>query len=296
MALEKGGEVHGRISRIASRVRRPWCLTLVLAIIIVIIIAIAVPLAVILPGRHTNSENTIVLFPLYIYPVTNSTWNPLYEAFTAHPQLNFTVIVNPQSGPGSSPYPTEQYSFQLRQLHAYPNVRTVGYVRTGYAERNITAVLQDVATYSGWASKSSALAVDGIFFDEIPSEYSSTMAEYLSTINQAAKNAPGLQLDRMVIHNPGAIPDSRYNDTSTDITVVFEDSYQAYQTKQASLEALPRNRTEYAYMLHSVPTISADFVDQLSNDAEFLFLTTLSENYYGSFDPQWAEFCDVVPT
>lgn len=118
--------------------------------------------------------------------------------FTAHPQLNFTVIVNPQSGPGPSRYPTDQYSLQVQQLNAYPNVRKVGYVRTGYATRNIISVLQEVSTYSGWASNSTALAMDGIFFDEVPSEYSPAMAEYLSSINQAVKNASGLQPDRTV--------------------------------------------------------------------------------------------------
>lgn len=103
-----------------------------------------------------------------------------------------------------------------------------------------------------------------------------------------------------MIHNPGAIPDARYNDSNTDITVVFEDSYQAYQTKEASLQALPKDREGYAYMLHSVPTQSESslkkFVDQLSLRAEFLFLTTLTQNYYESFDPRWANFTDVVPT
>jgi hypothetical protein len=105
---------------------------------------------------------------------------------------------------------------------------------------------------------------------------------------------------QQVIHNPGAIPDARYNDTSTDITVVFEDSYQAYQTKKASLAALPKDRAGYSYMLHSVPTVSEaslrKIVDQLSQRAEFLFLTSLSQDYYESFDPQWANFADVVPT
>lgn len=118
--------------------------------------------------------------------------------FTAHPELNFTVIVNPSSGPGSSPLPNDDYSVQVQQLNAYPNVRKVGYVRTGYATRDIATVLQDVSTYSGWASNSTTLAMDGIFFDEVASEYSQTMAEYYSSINEAVKNASGLQLERTV--------------------------------------------------------------------------------------------------
>jgi Spherulation-specific family 4 len=103
-----------------------------------------------------------------------------------------------------------------------------------------------------------------------------------------------------VIHNPGTIPDSRYNDTNTDITVVFEDSYPAYQTNQASLAALPEDRSKYSYMINSVPIMDTaslqNFVDQLSQHAEFLFLTDNSQNFYESFGTQWANFTNVVPT
>lgn len=96
------------------------------------------------------------------------------------------------------------------------------------------------------------------------------------------------------------IPDSRYNDTNTDITVVFEDDYSAFQNRLASLTALPKNRSEYSIMINSVPAMSTaglrTFVDQLSQLAEFLFLTNNDEDYYESFGSQWVNFTDVVPT
>ena len=116
----------------------------------------------------------------------------------AHPNLAFTVIVNPSSGPGLSQYPNDQYSTGVQKLNAYPNVKTVGYVRTGYATRNISTVVSEVGTYAGWASKSSALAMHGIFFDEAPHEYVAEAVEYMRSINQAVKNATGLQGDKTV--------------------------------------------------------------------------------------------------
>jgi hypothetical protein len=74
----------------------------------------------------------------------------------------------------------------------------VGYVHTSYATRNVNDVLADVTTYSGWASNSSALAVNGIFFDEIPSNFSTDNAAYLKQINQAVKSASGLTGDQLV--------------------------------------------------------------------------------------------------
>lgn len=86
----------------------------------------------------------------------------------------------------------------MEQLNGYPNVKTVGYVRTGYATRNITNVTAEVSTYAGWASKSNSLVMHGVFFDEAPSQYSAAAVEYMRTIDQAVKDANGLQGNRTV--------------------------------------------------------------------------------------------------
>jgi hypothetical protein len=104
-----------------------------------------------------------------------------------------------------------------------------------------------------------------------------------------------------IIHNPGTIPDARFADNSTDITVVFEDSYHSYKAQQAGLASLPLDRSRYSYVIHSVPKSMSkanlgNFVDKLSLDAEFLFLTGLDQNYYESFGPWWQNFISVMPT
>ncbi|PYH91622.1 hypothetical protein BO71DRAFT_358977 [Aspergillus ellipticus CBS 707.79] len=257
-----------------KRPRRPWCIAISIALVLVVIIVIVVPCAVILT-RKTHGERTNVLFPLYIYPTNDSTWDPLYDSVTTHPDLNFTVIINPSSGPGSSAYPSDEYITNIEHLSTYANVRKVGYVRTGYATRNISTVLSEVSTYAGWANRSLDLAMDGIFFDEAPYDYSAAKVTYMDTINEAVKSASGLQGSRMVIHNPGTVPDSRYNANTTDVTVVFESSYQDYESERHSLAALASDRTGYAYMLHSVPDSLSNgtlrkFVDTMSRKAEYL--------------------------
>jgi hypothetical protein len=106
--------------------------------------------------------------------------------------------VNPQSGPGSTSSPDEAYQSALHQLSTYPNVQKVGYVRTGYAERNISDVLADVATYGGWEGQSSDFAMEGIFFDESPHQYAAETVDYLERINLAVKNVTGLTGQRTV--------------------------------------------------------------------------------------------------
>jgi Spherulation-specific family 4 len=113
------------------------------------------------------------------------------------------VILNPDSGPGASPYTVDEYMLQILKINNFTNVETVGYVHTSFATRNISDVLEDVAIYSGWntnanATTGSKLAVHGIFFDEAPSEYTEATAQYMLAINQAVKNASGFLGDKTV--------------------------------------------------------------------------------------------------
>jgi hypothetical protein len=120
-----------------------------------------------------------------------------------HPRQNFTIILNPNSGPGSTPYPSDDYVAQIQKLNTFPNVQTLGYIHTSYAQRDVQSVLKDVSTYSGWAKGSvdanmPGFAVHGIFVDEVASVYSPEAAEYLQTVNTAIKKAPGLLGKKLV--------------------------------------------------------------------------------------------------
>jgi hypothetical protein len=116
----------------------------------------------------------------------------------ANPHLNFTIIINPSSGPGTSQFPNDQYSTELQKLNGYANVETIGYVRTGYGTRNISDVLSEVSTYAGWSSKSSLLAMNGIFFDESPHVYNASAVTFMQTANAAVKASTGLQRQKTV--------------------------------------------------------------------------------------------------
>lgn len=117
---------------------------------------------------------------------------------SSHPDLDFVIVVNPQSGPGSSTLPDEAYQAAIRQLNTYPNAQKVGYVRTNYAERNVSEVLDDIARYSDWQSRAADLAMAGIFFDEAPHQFSDATRDYLNRINSGVKDAAGLQGERTV--------------------------------------------------------------------------------------------------
>ncbi|PVH75792.1 hypothetical protein DL98DRAFT_574803 [Cadophora sp. DSE1049] len=209
------------------------------------------------------------------------------------------VVPRALTGPGSTLFPDDQYSTALEKLNSYQNVQTIGYVRTDYANRNITTVLAEVSTYAGWASNSSGLVMHGIFFDEAPHQYSLEAVEYMHIASQAVKDVNGLRGDKIVVRNPGVVPDERFNDTNTDITVVFEQSYPVYIGLVDSLSALPGDRSQYSYMINSVPsTVETNmkrFLSEISESAEFLFVTDNTEDFYESFGAGWDGFVKSVP-
>jgi hypothetical protein len=123
----------------------------------------------------------------------------------AKPNLDFVVIINPSSGPGTSQYPDEQYTAALEQLAKYPNAHKIGYVRTGYATRNLSDVISEIDIFSGWSSKGPAFAMEGIFFDESPHTFSDSAVDFMLKATRAVKNATGLQGAKTVSIGPHAV-------------------------------------------------------------------------------------------
>ena len=119
---------------------------------------------------------------------------------STHPNVNFTVVINPGSGPGPNPLPDGNYTREIPKLASYDNVRLLGYVATTYATRDISLVRKDIETYAGWSTNSSIpyLAVRGIFFDETPQQYDANVLAYLEKLRDVVRGAPGLGPDNYV--------------------------------------------------------------------------------------------------
>lgn len=97
-----------------------------------------------------------VLLPLYIYP-DNYAWQNVLNNITSQPGLNFSVVVNPASGPGpANSFPDANYISNISALNQYSNVQVLGYVDTDFANQNgrapFTKVKQDITTYHNWAT------------------------------------------------------------------------------------------------------------------------------------------------
>lgn len=206
--------------------------------------------------------STSVLVPLYIYPLNEhipSIWQPLINAYVpfvmdltcssvrTYPKLNFTVVINPNSGPDGRPdLPDSQYQRAVPYFQGYANVRLVGYVSTLYAKRAIKDSLNDIDLYWRWKELSLAktahgsMALDGIFIDEV--DWNGDKLDYFKTLYGHIKgklwktNKPGrfnkfrFLIEGYVILNPGCAPWHNGYYSIADLVIVFEDFYRIFTT------------------------------------------------------------------
>ncbi|GFF37553.1 spherulin-4 [Aspergillus udagawae] len=277
---------------------------LLAAIVFIAVLAVVIPPAVVVTLHKKNDmgPKSKVFVPLYVYPAPGA-WTPLEDVISKHPDVNFTVVINPGSGPGPDALPDANYTREIPRLGSFENVRLLGYVATTYAKRNISLVRRDIETYAAWPTNSSNpdLAVEGIFFDETPQQYDEDALAYLQELTDVVKNTPGLGPDHYVVHNPGAIPDSRYLSTA-DSTVVFEATYDTFQERHGAnlFTAIPdSNRSQLCAVIHSVPesvegSALRGLVKQVRKVADEIFITHLDTDYYASFGRQWPEFVALM--
>ncbi|KAF2639083.1 hypothetical protein P280DRAFT_471071 [Massarina eburnea CBS 473.64] len=150
-----------------------------------------------------------VLLPLYIYPNSTS-WQPLLDSAAAYPSLQFVAIINPNSGPGYSPWwPNTDYTAGIAKLNAVSNIRTVGYVDT--AQVNVPGgpytaetIEKDIATYADRSTDTTYpnIGVSGIFFDDVTNVYSADSEAVLEEIANYTKAASGIANSKTVsLHN-----------------------------------------------------------------------------------------------
>jgi len=267
----------------------------------VAVVAIVVPLAVMFGKKKGSPPHATVLVPLYVYPSPGA-WDPLFTAVARHPTLNFTVVVNPASGPGGGTGPDGNYTRDIPRLNSYANVRTVGYVSTSWTNREISLALQDIKTYSAWSQNATAkgLGMQGIFLDETPAQWTADSAEFLETIASAIRSETGFGSDPLIIHNPGTIPDARFL-ASCNLSVVFEGTYSTYQiygfhkTISAFQASSKCERSAIACIVHDLPASLSNhdensLVRDLRSVAGSIFVTGLSVDYYASFWEGWDGF------
>ena len=98
-----------------------------------------------------------IAVPLYLWPGYGSI-PCAWERLLATPAANPVVVVNPDSGPGREAF--SLFSVAVAKCQG-AGIKVLGYVRTEYAKRDLSLVVNDLERYSSWYK------VDGFFIDEM---------------------------------------------------------------------------------------------------------------------------------
>jgi hypothetical protein len=158
------------------------------------------------PGRR------MLLIPAYVPPDA-----VLELARAVRPRL---LVINPASGPGAAA--DDAYGDAVRSAQRAGG-RVLGYVPTAYGARDLAQVEAEIDRYESW------YGTDGVFLDEAAAA-SGALPYYRALAGHV--RAEG---ERLVVLNPGTVPDRAYFDVA-DVIVTFEGPYARYA---AALESAP---------------------------------------------------------
>ncbi|KAE8355471.1 Spherulation-specific family 4-domain-containing protein [Aspergillus coremiiformis] len=234
------------------------------------------------PGKGAVAGSTEIIIPYYVYPEGGS-WGPLEQLIDTNPNMKFTVIVNPSSGPGSETLPDDNWRKAVPKLTTRPNVKVIGYVATTYGGRPLSAVEKDISIYGNWPSASgdANFKVNGIFFDEGSAESDHTKVQYYKDITSLAKQNQGLGPNNHVVINPGTVPDKAYLEIP-DSTVIFESPHSKFQEAIAghNFDAIKNvDKAKLSSIVTAVPggVNLGDLVTQLRDISGQIYLSSTND-------------------
>lgn len=205
-----------------------------------------------------------ILLPLYVYPGTSaSAWSAVFSAVSTYSSVQWKIIINPASGPGSSQYPDANYVYGINQLNGYANVQTLGYVDTAFTTRAYSSVQADIDKYAGWANYQGAdIGMRGIFFDDATT--AKTTAAYTYMENAANYAYDTIPTDvTWVVFNPGTLSPTQYFNYA-DFIVEYEGAYSGYSSP-TTIESFPTcYLPQCSIVIHDTPNPESDIPSLIS--------------------------------
>ncbi|KAH8658161.1 Spherulation-specific family 4-domain-containing protein [Xylariales sp. PMI_506] len=236
-----------------------------------------------------SASATGVLLPLYVYPAAvyaggPANWDPVLDAITANPDLEWLVVVNPGSGPDAPTEPEVNYIDGVAALNAYSNVKTIGYVHTSYATADLSVLGSNITSWKSWDTYTAAdIAVDGIFFDESAADF-----DYMSSATALARDAFGD--DTTIICNFGTSTAAEFYEIC-DVVVALETCLNCSDGPQYEGQTSINNNIPSGYADQSAILVNeftgTDYAGKTA-DASLLetYLSNIVSNGVG-----WAYFC-----
>ncbi|KAI0029099.1 Spherulation-specific family 4, partial [Vararia minispora EC-137] len=236
-----------------------------------------------------------ILYPLYAWPTSCSLWKPIADQISAHSDVQFHIIINPNNGPETSPADPAFQACIPTLTSAGTSTVVLGYVRTGYTTEVTAAEVQgNVSLYASWGS---AYRPTGIFFDEVSNDptLANAYASYAAFARSSGFNFVGRS--RPITFNPGTSTDPSYF-SSADLIVTFENVYSTFAGASSLVISPSMPAAKQAVILYAAPTTAyTSTIDTLASlGVGAVYMTDDSiPNPYDSVPTDWAaEVADVA--
>jgi len=215
-------------------------------------LAVLLVLCFTLCSSSSSSASAILgmVVPLYVYPTSaalKSEYRPVVNGTNYVPGW---VIVNPNSGTGSTCPPNSDWQAALNIL---TNTLNIGYIHSSYGSGNLTLLFAEIANYvKCWK-------VSGIFIDEASNDVN--LIPYYKQLYQYIK---GKDANIDVWINPGTNTPQGFLDVA-DVIVIFESEYSAWQTYTPDSYVASTSSFRFAAIVNNVPSITVmqQVVDQM---------------------------------
>jgi len=211
---------------------------------------------------NNSQEDLQLLVPLYSYPnwydEKNYVWKKLIDVKITNPDAQITVIINPSNG-----HFREQNSDYVHGIQELidAGITIVGYVYTGYGNRPLQEVIDDM---EAWKVHYKKLGVSGIFFDETSTE--SAKFSYYSNLSSEAKKR---ELN-FVILNPGITTDQVYIDSGiADIVVSYENPNDTLLSNPPSSYNIPSSTTELSLLIYEMRSNNLNSLISFAREHDF---------------------------
>jgi len=222
-----------------------------------------------------------VILPIYIDPAAST--EPWDQAITAAADVPVTVVINPVSG-GINGCQDESFKTMLTKLET-ASVDTVGYIPSGYTNRDIALVKADIDSFTNCDT------VDGIFFDEVRAS-NAEEAAYYQEICEYSKTA--FENVGKFIINPGTNVVLPFKNDACNINLIYEFDEQNWQNYSFFGYEGAASDPALAVLIHTVMGVDAmkKAVDiTYSRKADYIYVTdTTIPNPWITNTSYWTDF------
>ena len=229
-----------------------------------------------------------IMIPLYSYPEWYAPANYVWDDIAAagH-KVPITAIINPNSGPdGGSP--NDDYVHGLTDLRN-GGIKILGYVATGYGNRDIAAVKAEIDLYDTYYN------INGIFLDE--ADNTTNFIGYYTNLYAYIKSRPHLS---EVVINPGIGTVENYiSAPAANTAVIFEvdNGWTAYVPNAYVTNYPPERFCALLYNVSSETTMR-QYVDlAVQRNIGYIYVTNDKDaNPWDTIPSYWINLVNYVET